>query len=483
MKHLKKLYSSIFLIFSFAALSCIYADGPGTTMFFDPAPMDGIGGAQSSAWDSYNNQFFFTWLSGVSQIDYVICSSIGAQVAPQGTIAAGSSSPSVCYNSTDRQYFVTWVEATSALMFSILDDTGTTVIGPNSITVDYIGADAMCCYNTRTNQYCITWTAGNGGPSNTYFVIINADGSVAQDITMIPAVAGQSSAADTDSFVTYNSQNNEYLFTWLSDTGLGVNETAFAIYGATGGVVVPAQIIPQPTGFNTTGHPPFSCYNSLQNQYFITWNPRDTGGELRAYFAIYSATGTALVPATQIPALLDVYQTPVCSYNVQTNQYFVTWNGTYSEALYAIFDSTGTMLSSGELPLLSGNVPVSLVFNTLSVQDSTYFVTWYAGNGCAYFNIFTSTPTVPDPVPSLVGQHGLNRFANYGEYVNQLQWTPSPSPTVTTYQIYRDATVIATVPASTTIFAAHNQPSSPTTYSVQAVNAVGQTSSLVSITL
>jgi len=490
MKRLSFVLPSVLISLCFFTITFLYADGPGTTTAFTPPPLNGIDGLQSTAYNSQNNQFIFTWLSGASEINYVIFDASGNVVVSQNTIVGGSSSsPTACYNSTDNQYLVSWIGGTVAIDFSILDDAGNTlVLSTINLTPGFIlNGDPMCCYNSTDNQYCITWTAFDPGTSTsaTYFAIVNADESIAQGQTQIPSVSGQLTADFTDSFVTYNSQVNEYLFTWLSAVG-GVNGVAFAIYDADGNAVVPAQIIPQNSSLNTNSHPPFSSYNSTNNQYFITWSAIDNGFH-RGFFAIYNRSGVEIVPATEIVTSLSgsgFFSAPVCSYNIRNNQYFVSWDDSFTQALCSIFDANGDVIASDiVIPLLSGNAPIGLVFNSFNPQDDEYFITWYSsGNTCAYFNIFTTSPSPAAP-SNLKGINGTNRFINFIDYTTQLSWTASTSTNVASYNVYRNGTLIATLPAYATSYIAHNKPRALTTYSVAVVDAFGDTSTLVSITL
>lgn len=484
MKQCSSLRRRVVISIWILSIGMIYADGPGTTLIFSPPPMNQIGGGQSSAYDSANNQFMFTWLSGASRIDYVLFNASGAQIGSQQSLpGSASSSPFICYNSVNKQYLITWIAG--SVYYGILSDTGSLVVASNVVSPGILNGDPTCCYNSTNNQYCITWTAQNGLTSSTYFAILNADGTVAKDATVIPGVAGETTANATDSFATYNSKDNQYLFTWLGVTG-GPQTTVFAIYDAQGNEVVPAQIVPQfpdDPMLGTRGHPPFSCYNSINNQYMIAWSGQGSGA-FRAFFAIYNAAGVAVVPATELVTPSGAYQTPVCSYNVRNNQYFASWNDSYTQALCAIIDADGTVASAEiELPLLPYGEPISPIFNSFSVQNDSYFITWYdSTNTNAYVNIFTLTPNLLPPT-NVTGQRTLNRFANYGEFVTQLTWTPSLAPNIVSYNIYREGILIATLPGSAASFTIHNQPRVPTIYAVQAINNFGDKSAAMRIKL
>lgn len=82
-----------------------------------------------------------------------------------------------------------------------------------------------------------------------------------------------------------------------------------------------------------------------------------------------------------------------------------------------------------------------------------------------------------DPPSSAIGQRILNRFLTQSEYVNRLRWTSSPSQDVASYRIYRNGTLIASVPSSTL---SYNDPRgkniTPDTYEITAVNTSGDES-------
>lgn len=216
---------------------------------------------------------------------------------------AGSSSVTVCYNSTDDQYLAAWFDG--PLNFSILNATGARIVRPTPITLaPDIGlfGEPFCLYNAIDNQYCITWIGSNSDTqiANVYFIIINADGTLATQATAIPNVALQPTANYSSSWVTHNPFNDQYLFTWLAITADAIANPAFAIYSAQGTSVVPTTIIHQDPLFNTSTYPIFSSYNGTDNQYFITWMAIDAAESAYAYFIILDHNGRVVVPYARI---------------------------------------------------------------------------------------------------------------------------------------------------------------------------------------
>lgn len=217
-------------------------------------------------------------------------------------VAGSSSAPNVCYNPTDNNYFMVWFNEIP--YYSILSATGQKLIGPNAISISSdaeLFGDPICIHNAIDNQYCVTWTAQNYDTqiSSTYFALINAAGTIIK-ATVIPNITEQPTANYTDSWVSHNTSNDQYLFTWLAITDNSVANVAFAIYDAQGNQVVPATLIPQDPLFNTSSYPIFSSYNSTDNQYFVAWMAITSDESYRAYFAILDSTGSVVVPSTPL---------------------------------------------------------------------------------------------------------------------------------------------------------------------------------------
>ena len=228
----------------------------------------------------------------------------GASAMREFAVAGSNSSPAVCYNRINNQYLVAWFDG--PLYFSILSASGARIIKPTPINIGSdmgLYGEPFCIYNGIDNQYCITWTAQNEDTQIgfTYFIIINSDGTLATKATPIPNVTGQPTANYSGSWVTHNTTNDQYLFTWLAVTVDEVANTAFAIYSAQGTRVVPATIIRQDPLFNTSSYPILSSYNSTDNQYLVTWMAIDSAESYYAYYAILDHAGAIVVRYTQLP--------------------------------------------------------------------------------------------------------------------------------------------------------------------------------------
>lgn len=89
-----------------------------------------------------------------------------------------------------------------------------------------------------------------------------------------------------------------------------------------------------------------------------------------------------------------------------------------------------------------------------------------------------------NPPTNLEGKQKKNDFGVQYEYYNQLKWTPSTSPGVAGYYIYRDGNKIAQVDASTHSYQDHNRKKGVAyTYAVTAFNSEGDESAPINVVI
>jgi len=87
-----------------------------------------------------------------------------------------------------------------------------------------------------------------------------------------------------------------------------------------------------------------------------------------------------------------------------------------------------------------------------------------------------------EPPSNLQCAQKKNGFLLQNDLYNQLTWTPSASPQIIGYFIYRDGNRIAKVDASTYTYEDHNRKKGVSyTYAVTALNSSGNESSPVTI--
>ena len=97
---------------------------------------------------------------------------------------------------------------------------------------------------------------------------------------------------------------------------------------------------------------------------------------------------------------------------------------------------------------------------------------------------FLGYPPTILPPSNLYGKQKKNDFGFEYELYNQLIWTPSPSPEIIGYYIYRDEKKIATVDALVHTYEDHNRKKGVSyVYGITAFNSAGNESSIINIVI
>lgn len=176
-----------------------------------------------------------------------------------------------------------------------------------------------------------------------------------------------------------------------------------------------------------------------------------------------NASSTSLVSVTGPASLAGTVEIDLDP-NAQPGTYTILT----SSAITGIFDSV----------TFAGTIP-NYTLSYLPIGNPTF----------VQFDFIGFPPPPPPPPPSSLkppsnfqGQQKKNNFGLAYELYNQLTWTPSPSPDITGYFIYRDGKNIAIVDASTHIYQDHNQPRGVSfIYSLVAFDGNGTTSSPITV--
>lgn len=159
-----------------------------------------------------------------------------------------------------------------------------------------------------------------------------------------------------------------------------------------------------------------------------------------------------------------------------------------------IYDTATPQLLSQQLPLGSTSW-----INLLTIADNssdifTQSALSLGGRGFAFYEEFANVEAlapfasalIPDPIipPVINGLACNNKFARQSERLNVITWTPSPSPNIIAYLLSRNGVLIAVVPFTGAFeFIDRLCQREEVTYTVVAVNFLGNLSPLATITL
>jgi hypothetical protein len=131
----------------------------------------------------------------------------------------------------------------------------------------------------------------------------------------------------------------------------------------------------------------------------------------------------------------------------------------------------------------------SVAFLIPSLSDDLYaFAAWSVGvERYGYFatvNVLAPpVPVPPAPPASINATFCKDKFAMQTECVTTVTWTPSPTPTVAFYQVFRDGVLVLTVPATGPFNFVSLGNCKKTVYSVFAIDVSGAVSSPATVTV
>ncbi len=275
--------------------------------------------------------------------------------------------PAVAYNSTGNQYLVVWAgdnttpgDNETEIFGQLIAATGGGV-GANDFRISDMGPDGSTsyaayspdvAYNSTDNQYLVVWYGDDDSGSlvneeyEIYGQRLTAAGSDAGTDFRISDMGPDGSIAYRADYpaVTYNHTSNQYLVVWQ-----GVDDTAPLVTGeqeifgqrltSTGGGVGDNDFRISDMGpdgsTSYAAYFPDVAYNSTDNQYLVVWYGDDvTNEEFEVYgqrlTAAGSGTGTNDFRISDMGPDGDIAyraEYPAVTYNGQSNQYLVVWQG------------------------------------------------------------------------------------------------------------------------------------------------------------
>jgi len=445
-----------------------------------------VGAPPVSCFNTQTNQFFVGWESG-GLYGSLYDTSGALVVGPlllvnDGVPVVPYTLPASCYNSVNNQFLISYLGYNGTSIgsaFNILDQNGNNVVGPILINpgADQPNSLIFCCYNSTNNEYCLAWGSVNGF---CYFVIIDSLGNILVNPTLIsPSQINTNDGYNL--FVSYNSTNNQYCFTWQ---GSSDNNPYFALYNANGTVAV------SPTPVSSSGNSLSlvltSCFNAMNGQYLIAWNDIAHNG----YFATVNGAGITQLAATQFASTISYENagSVYAGYDPQSNVYLLSWQGTDNNSQYAVLNASGAIIvEPTDIPNLTGVTDYGFVTNSYGAGQ--FFIAWL-GFLNIYNGYFALLDTVQvNPPINVTGCVSSDSFLLQQDLLNSISWSaPLVGSNPVSYQLYQDADLsqlIAIVSATGTLsYIAHNRkPNTTYSYYIVSVDQNGDHSIPVEITI
>lgn len=398
----------------------------------------GGSGGVSVSYNSSIAKAVATW-AGPSQYPYYSTFD-GASWTTPAVISADTSfeTANLVYNSFNAQteeIVATWTDsATNYPTYSIYN--GTTWSAPDTISSSITGALVYTSYNADTQETVATWT--NVSSHRPYYSVY--DGMTWSAAALVSST--DTFVAETNTFNSFNSSSNETVATWTD------NNNGFPYYSLYDGATwsTPARI--SLDNDIVSANDIFSCFDSNEVKTLAVWKDNGTGDP---YYSAYNGSSWSTPAAiTATAAYTDIF----VSFNPTLEKTFATW------------------------PSNSGRYPYYSTFNDSSWSSATTLSsnTSFTSGVVIFTALSLAVPNFPS---GLTGWQTENNFGVVSERFNTLQWQLASD--VTSYSLYRNGVLIATLSGSATSYEDHNQPITQQTYQLTATNADGSNSSTVTI--
>ena len=385
-------------------------------------------------------QFLVVWSNAENIIQYMIYNSDSTIATNLQFLDAANSYTSniiySVYNSHNQQYFVVWIDTSNYIKFAFLDAAGNVLsVHTTTFFVDTGSSYAPTVnviWNSQTHEYFVYWF--NGDTFYLKYAIFDENGNSALGET-----TSTISVIDGGFLGSYNPHRNEYFIPSIAST---TNDVQYTIFNAAGEIITQNASDFQ---FQCTADSIASVYNTATHQYFFIWLDYYSRG---LGFAICDEDGN-VVNQSFLNYPLTNNSVYGLSYNAVNNQFLITvlfleGSPSLNQYYLLICDSNGNLVSSpSAIPNMTaatttspGDTRLNTVFNAYLDKDNCIFISWLS-----WFIVGTVTDNkgfpdfaapifntyfidLPQDAPSnFKGNRLLNRFVNYGEYVNILTWS------------------------------------------------------------
>ena len=371
---------------------------------------------------------------------------------------------------TSGAFLITWTDnATNKAHYAIYQGGVVTVsdtVIPGTGKFDVAFGNVFSSLNTANGVFLVTWR--DGVKVLTYATF---DGATWSSVNAIPGMPTPNDNNNTI-FSSVNSNTGTYMVTWRNNADALPYYTTFD--GMTWGT--PAAI----PGANPGSGNIFSSADPTTGNFFVTYAGSIDVGFVTQY-AIYN--GTTWTAAGSIPGASATQNDVISAVKSSSGDVLITWrDSATNHVIYAIYNQTnGWIVAPTTLPTMPSALQnVYCCYDPLSDQ---FLATWadLATQEPTY--AFLSFVPGPNPPTDFIGFQKTNDFGLVTELYNTLEWQPSSSADVTGYSIFRDGTLIDTLPSTATRYEDHNRhPGSTYTYLLNAMSPNG-TSSAVSTTV
>jgi hypothetical protein len=224
-------------------------------------------------------------------------------------------------------------------------------------------------------------------------------------------------------------------------------------------------------------------YNPLTGQFIATW--ADINQHLYPFYSIYKNGAWSAI--NTITTSSGVTDNVTISCDLNTGEFLALWsNSSNGNPTYSFYTQNTGWSTPGVISNLANTG--GDIFTSFNSSSGKFLAAWSdRSNPDLIFDptySFFFQP-IPPPPTSFSGNTLKNQFFTQTDIIHKLTWTPAISSSVVSYQITRNGTVIALVPATgPLIYYDHNRNSKQIDiYTIVSINSQGVPSSPLSMTL
>ncbi|MDO8588331.1 MAG: NBR1-Ig-like domain-containing protein, partial [Armatimonadota bacterium] len=369
-----------------------------------------------------------------SVISYYRLDSTGAKIGGEVSVSdnlEGAGGPHVCYNTARQEYLIAYGGYTSSgglhdeLRLQRLNAITGALIGGSNWVVNLPGAfNNNIAYSPTSDSYLLIWDSGYDIPCPLYATRLN---STAVPVGGIFHVSVGTYRWAGNPSICYNSANNEFFVTWQAYYEPQPDPVTWWDYYARGvrasdGALMGSEIVVSATLESDCNGD--AAYDSDLNRYLVIYE----GGDPSPYGQFISAAGSLVGSRFVIGG--GVYQggMPGIAWSPITKEYLATWASCCSSSNYGRrLTQTGAFI--GEPFRTNGSVigignwdPMAVV----NTANGEFLIYWFCGYDNIYVRRYKSYPvpptdtTPPGPVTSFT--------ATSGDTQNVLNWTNPTDP-------------------------------------------------------
>ena len=450
----------------------------------EPIPMGTSTGIKNDINTTFNDSsqtVMATWANlGDSAAFYAIYDgttwSTSGTAIPLGTSAGVRVNIIPTYNQANQTVVAVWADLTTQLpYYAVFDGVNWTTAGtalPLDFIADGVFNDINATYDSLTDTIVATWADSTSRLP--YFSVF--DGTIWTTAAIFSP--GGSTGVLSNINLIYNESTGFVVGAWAD---ILTQLPFYALYDGFNWTTLGSPI-PAGTSLGVNNNVEL-VYDAANQTVIAAWGNAATFEPYYAVFNGFSWTPAQLIAPSPIVGD-NVFQNISLSFDSTSQIVIAAWSSNADNLpYYSIFNgiSWTTIAAIPVAPSAGVDFNVTLIYIPGTLQTVAVWAN-FEGDFEGFFNSFLSL--IAPAAPTTIAVNGCSlKFATQRIWINRLEWTPSPSPDVVAYNIYRNGVFIAQVSAGTLFYNDPQNQKAQDTYGVSSLNSNGQESTPITATV